>query len=79
MVPEAAPEEEEVDEAKKTGISRCGFSWDDAAAKMGASCEAGGWEGQCTPPEGTVDDLTATGTGDMYAAQGSNPSLADWR
>ena len=56
LVPEAAPEEEEVDEAKKTGISRCGFSWDDAAAKMGASCEAGGWEGQCTPPEGTVDD-----------------------
>ena len=75
LVPEAAPEEEEVDEAKKTGISRCGFSWDDAAAKMGASCEAGGWEGQCTPPEGTVDDPDSYWYGETYDCYTDLPDL----
>ena len=35
---------------RKTGISRCGFTWDDAAAKMGAGCSK---DGGCNPSEET--------------------------
>ncbi len=35
---------------RKTGISRCGFTWDDAAAKMGAGCYK---DGGCIPSEET--------------------------
>ena len=68
---------EDVDESRKTGISRCGFSWDDAAAKMGAGCEAGGWEGQCTPPEGTVDDPDSYWYGETYECFTDVPDLGE--
>ena len=62
---------------RKTGISRCGFSWDDAAAKLGASCELNGWEGQCTPPEGTVDDPDSYWYGEDYECFTDVPDLGD--
>jgi len=35
---EMTKEKNKKKDPRRTGISRCGFTWDDAAAKMGASC-----------------------------------------
>ena len=40
-------------EKRRTGVSRCGFTWDDAAAKSGLSCNPSGWD-SCTAPKHTV-------------------------
>ena len=47
---------EGIDWDKRTGISRCGFSWDDAAAKRGISCDPKITDPalQCKPPKNTV-------------------------
>ena len=39
----------------RTGLSRCGFSWDDAAAKMGRTCNGKGFaHGGCPTPKKTT-------------------------
>ena len=48
-------EQKALDASKKTGIARCGFSWDDAAAKMGAWCSSDGAT-NCMAPPGTTDN-----------------------
>ena len=67
-----AEQEEEIDESRKTGISRCGFSWDDAAAKLGSSCSN---EVGCVPPEGTVDDPDSYWYGAEYECYTDVPDL----
>ena len=41
---------------KKTGISRCGFTWDDAAAKMGEWCSSTPGASPCEAPPGISDN-----------------------
>ena len=41
---------------KRTGISRCGFTWDDAAAKMGEWCSSTPGASPCEAPPGISDN-----------------------
>lgn len=61
---------------KKTGVSRCGFSWDDAAAKMGESCTVSDLGGNsCQPPPGTVDNPKSYWFNQSYECYNDMPDI----
>ena len=61
------------DGVKKTGISRCGFSWDDAAAKAGPSCTAK-WAA-CVAPDNTKKNKDSYWFNHTYACYTDLPKL----
>ena len=69
----------DIDWDKVTGISRCGFSWDDAAAKRGAPCAPPpeGYEGMCKPPANTVDNPLSYWYNATYACFTDLPKIED--
>ena len=61
----------------KTGISRCGFSWDDAAAKMGRTCVKTGWGQSCDTPPKTRFNPKSYWYGQKYKCFTDLPNLND--
>ena len=59
---------------KKTGIARCGFSWDDAAVKMGDWC-SGMAGSDCVAPPGTTENPESYWYGEEYACYNDLPDL----
>ena len=57
----------------KTGLSRCGFSWDDAAVKMGDWCF--GTVSTCIAPPGTVDNPESYWFGQNYSCFADLPDI----
>ena len=63
-----------------TGISRCGFSWDDAAAKMGNTCsghKVGGNHGGCPTPKKTTWNKNSYWYNKTYECFTNLPDLND--
>ena len=63
-----------------TGISRCGFSWDDAAAKMGNTCsgkKVGGNHGGCPTPKKTTWNKNSYWYNRTYECFTNLPDLND--
>ena len=67
-------EQKEHDRNKKTGIARCGFSWDDAAAKMGAWCSSD-QPTNCEAPPGTTENLKSYWFQEEYACYNDLPDI----
>ena len=63
----------EIDETKRTGIHRCGFSWDDAAVKAGAFCSDE--HPECIAPPNTTDDKNSYWYGKHYFCYNDLPEL----
>ena len=59
---------------RKTGIARCGFSWDDAAAKMGAWCSSD-QPSTCEAPPGTTDNPKSYWFEQEYACFNDLPDI----
>ena len=57
----------------KTGISRCGFSWDDAAVKMGDWCYSA--VSTCIAPPGTDDNPESYWFGANYSCYADLPDI----
>ena len=60
---------------KKTGISRCGFSWDDAAAKMGEWCSSMPGTPACAAPPGISDDTNSYWFNQSYQCYTDLPDI----
>ena len=61
----------------RTGISRCGFTWDDAAAKMGRTCVKAGWGQACDTPPKTRFNPKSYWYGQKYKCFTDLPNLND--
>ena len=61
------------DNPKKTGISRCGFTWDDAAAKAGPPCSTK-WA-VCVAPDNTRKNKNSYWFNHTYACYTDLPKL----
>ena len=61
----------------RTGISRCGFSWDDAAAKMGRACVKEAGPQACTTPPKSRFNPKSYWYGQKYKCFTDLPNLND--
>ena len=74
---ESQQEEIDLNGPGKTGISRCGFNWDDAAAKMGRTCVKKGWGQSCDTPPKTRFNPKSYWYGQKYKCFTDLPNLND--
>ena len=63
-----------IDPSKRTGISRCGWTWDDAAAKAGPTCNE--WA-TCHAPDNTVKNKNSYWYQHNYSCYADVPKLAE--